>query len=178
MLALLYDTETTGLISNHTIKLTHQPHIIEFYGCVADLKSGEVIREVHHLIKPPIEIDQEIIDITTITNDDVSKSPSFDKVSGEIFKFIEEAPILIAHNASFDKEIMDLEAERLKRTINWPRKILCTVEQTIALKGMRLTLSDLHNFLFGETFSGAHRANVDVKALLRCCVELHKRDII
>lgn len=177
MLALLYDTETTGLIDNHTVKIAHQPHIIEFYGCVADLKTGKIKKEVHHLIKPPIKIEQEITNITTIKNEDVVSSPTFDKVAVEIFKFLEGAPILIAHNASYDKEIMDLEAERLKRTIKWPR-MLCTVEQTVALKGFRFTLSDLYQFLFNETFSGAHRANVDVKALLRCCVELHKRDVI
>lgn len=177
MLALLYDTETTGLVDNHTVKIAHQPHVIEFYGCLADLKTGKIKKELHHLIKPPIEINQEITNITTIANDDVASSPSFDKVCGDIFKFLEEAPILIAHNATYDREVLDLEAERVKKTIKWPRTI-CTIEQTIGLKGFRLSLSDLHQYLFNEPFAGAHRANVDTTALLRCCVELHKRGVL
>ncbi len=177
MLARLYDTETTGLIDNHTVKINHQPHIIEFYGCLADLKTGKVKEELHHLIKPPIKIEQAITNITTIADKDVATSPTFDKVAVDIFKFLQAGPILIAHNAAYDKEIIDLEAERLKQSVKWPRTI-CTVEQTVSLKGFRLQLSDLYQFLFNETFSGAHRAPVDVKALLRCCVELHKRDIL
>jgi DNA polymerase III epsilon subunit family exonuclease len=177
MLALLYDTETTGLISNHTVKMQHQPHVIEFYGCLADLKTGKIKDERSFLIKPPIHIEQEITDITTITDETVKDAPSFSKVANEIFQFLEEAPIIIAHNASYDREIMDLEAERLNQAIKWPRTI-CTVEQTVSLKGIRLSLSDLHSFLFGEPFAGAHRAEVDVKALLRCCVALYKKDIL
>jgi DNA polymerase-3 subunit epsilon len=177
MIAVLYDTETTGLISNHTVKMTHQPHVIEFYGCLVDLKKEKIKQELNLLIKPPIKIEQEITNITSITDETVKNAPSFDKVSNDIFKFLEDAPLLIAHNASYDKEIIDLEAERLKRTIKWPRMI-CTVEQTVSLKGTRLSLSDLYKTLFGEPFAGAHRAEADVKALLRCCVELYRRDVL
>jgi DNA polymerase III epsilon subunit-like protein len=177
MQALLYDTETTGLISNHTVKMTHQPHVIEFYGCLANLKSGHIQKELEVLIKPPVHIEQEITDITTINDEMVKDAPSFDRVSSDIFKFLEAAPLLIAHNASYDKEIIDLEAERLKRTIKWPR-MLCTVEQTVFMKGIRLSLSDLHTLLFGEPHAGAHRAKADVEALLRCCIELHKQDVL
>lgn len=177
MLALLFDTETTGLIENHTLKIKHQPHMIEFYGCVADLKTGKVKKELQHLIKPPIDIEPQITNITTIDNETVKDSPTIDKVALEIFKFIESGKIIIAHNASYDKEIIEIEAERLGHKVKFGR-LLCTVEQTISLKGFRMTLSDLHQFLFGETFAGAHRAKVDVMALLRCCVELHKREIL
>ena len=157
--------------------MIHQPHVIEFYGCLADLKTGKIKQEVNLLIKPPVKIEIEITNITSITNDMLQDAPSFDKVAIDIFKFLEGAPILIAHNASYDREIMDIEAERLMKTIKWPRT-LCTVEQTVSLRGSRLSLGDLHIYLFGEAFTGAHRAKVDVMALLRCCVELYKRDIL
>jgi DNA polymerase III epsilon subunit-like protein len=177
MLATLYDTETTGLISNHTVKEIHQPHVIEFYGCLADLKSGHIQKELEVLIKPPIHIEQEITDITTINDELVKDAPSFDKVAVDIFAFLEAAPLLIAHNASYDQEIINLEAERLKRTVKWPRTV-CSVEQTVCLKGIRLSLSDLHALLFGKPHAGAHRAKADVEALLRCCIELHKQDVL
>lgn len=177
MLALLFDTETTGLIDNHTLKIKHQPHIIEFYGCIADLRNGKIKKELQYLIKPPIDIEPMITNITTIDNETVKNSPTIDKVALEIFKFLESSKILIAHNASYDKEIIEIEAERLNQKVKFGR-FICTVEQTISLKGFRMTLSDLHQFLFGEPFAGAHRAKVDVMALLRCCVELHKREVL
>ena len=56
----------------------------------------------------------------------------------------------------------------------WPR-LCCTVENTEWLHGHRLSLSALHEELFGEPFSGAHRARTDVAALTRCYLELVKR---
>jgi hypothetical protein len=61
--------------------------------------------------------------------------------------------------------------------VKWPRRI-CTVEQTQHIKGFRLNLSGLHEFLFGEKFSGAHRAKVDVAALVRCSSEMFKREML
>jgi DNA polymerase III alpha subunit (gram-positive type) len=81
---------------------------------------------------------------------------------------------VIAHNASFDQEAINIEANRLGRIIKWPT-CRCSVEQTIHLKGKRLTLGALHEHLFGARFDDAHRARADVMALVRCCCELHKR---
>jgi hypothetical protein len=73
--------------------------------------------------------------------------------------------------------MVDIEAQRLGIELRWPR-LVCTVEQTIALKGYRLSLENLHKELFGEPFEGAHRAKADVAALTRCCRELFKRGMI
>ena len=39
-------------------------------------------------------------------------------------------------------------------------------------------LTELHEFLFGESFTGAHDALTDVKATARCFWELYKRRLI
>ena len=53
MKAVIFDTETTGLVKNRTIKLDNQPEIIEFYGALVDLgKKGKILKEVDTLIKP------------------------------------------------------------------------------------------------------------------------------
>lgn len=180
MKAVLFDTETTGLIDNRTVGLERQPHVIEFYGCVADLKKGKVLKELEFLIQPPkLSLITDIITkITTITPETVKDAPVMGVVADKIFKFLEGAPVVIAHNLSFDLEMMDIEAQRLDRKIKWPKQRLCTVEQTVHLKGFRLNLSNLHQHLFGEKFDGAHRAKVDVMALLRCCTELVKREVL
>lgn len=173
MIAFLVDTETTGLIDNRTLPLSSQPHVTEFYGCLADLETGEVLSEVEHLIRPPIAISEEITRITGITDELLKDAPRFMDVADEIISAIEAAPLVVAHNLSFDREMIDIEAERLGRKIAWPR-LLCTVEATCHLKGFRLNLQGLHEHLFGEPFANAHRARNDVVALLRVCVELHR----
>lgn len=185
MKALIIDVESNGLVRNRTLKLDLQPSIIEFYGCIVDLKTGKVGKEFETFIKPPKPLSDEpapgdkktITQITGITNEMLKDAPSFADVSKTIFKIIEKAPVIIAHNASFDCECLDIEAERLKYQIIWPRKI-CTVQETVHLKGYRLNQGALYQELFGEPMTGAHRAKADVMALVRICVELHKREII
>jgi DNA polymerase III alpha subunit (gram-positive type) len=181
MKAFLFDCETTGLISNRKLKLDKQPHVIEFYGAMCDLKKGKVLDEVNTFIRPPAPelVDKTITRITGITFEEHLKdAPTFAEVAEKIFSPLERAPILIAHNLSFDKEMIEIEAERLARKLKWPKRLLCTVEQTIHIKGFRMNLSLLHEYLFGEPFAGAHRAKVDVEALLRCCKELVKRGVL
>jgi DNA polymerase III epsilon subunit-like protein len=177
VIAFLWDTETTGLTTNRTIKLTRQPEIIEFYGELVNLKTAKVKEELHHLIRPALPISAEVTGMNSITNEMVATAPPFAKVAPSLRKAIEGAPLLIAHNASFDREMVDLEFERLGQWIAWPR-LLCTVEQTLHIKGFRLGLGALHEYLFGEPFAGAHRAKVDVKAMTRCCVELFRQGML
>lgn len=173
MKALVFDTETNGLVKTQLLPLTKQPSIIEFYGCLADLETGEIIEEIDQLIKPPGEISEEITRITGLDAASVAGAPIFADQADRLRAFIEQAPLIIAHNASFDREMIDVEFERLGQTLAWPR-VICTVEQTIHLVGYRLNLSALYQHLFGEAFPNAHRAKNDVIALLRCCVELHR----
>jgi DNA polymerase-3 subunit epsilon len=174
MKALLFDTETDGLIDNLTIAIDRLPNVLEFYGCYADLGSGEIDQELNLLIKPPKPIPAEVTGITGIDDSMVADAPSFGDVSNQIKLFIESAPLVIAHNLSYDRDVINTEFRRLGQTIAWPPG-LCTVEQTIHIKGFRLSLSALHETLFSEPFSGAHRAKVDVQALLRCCVRLYEQ---
>lgn len=177
MKAFVFDTETNGLIENRTLRADRQPEIIEFYGCLADLKNGKVLSETHMLIKPKRKLLKEVIEITTITDEMLANEKPFAHYADEIENAIKDAPCVIAHNLAFDCDVVDVEFDRLSRTIKWPRKI-CTVEQTIHVKGFRMNLAGLHEWLFKETFAGAHRAKVDVQALLRCAVELYKREMI
>jgi DNA polymerase III epsilon subunit-like protein len=177
MKAIIWDTETSGLIDNRTRPIDKQPEVIEFYACYADLKTGKITRDLNLLIKPQDPLTEENIARHNITNEMLSKAPPFAKVADGIVKFFKTSPLAIAHNASFDKEMLEIEFERLGKPLTLPRMI-CSIEQTMQIKGHRLNLSALHEYLFGEPFDGAHRAKVDVMALLKCCVELHKRDML
>jgi DNA polymerase III subunit epsilon len=183
-MAYILDTETTGLIENRLRKLERQSEVIEYYGCLADLDTGKVVSEFETLIKPKTKIsdkkvkgEKTISDITGITNDMLATAPIFADVAEQIRQHIEAAPLVLAHNAAFDREMLDIEMERCGKSIFWPH-VLCTIEQTMHLKGFRLSLTNLHKHLFDEDFPEAHRAKSDVMALLRCCVELRKQGAI
>lgn len=173
MKALIFDTETSGLIDNRSIKLELQPHVVEWYSALVDLSTGQIENELDFLIKPPKPISDEITKITGIKNEDLNGKPDFTHFAPFIKKEIEEANFVIAHNISFDSEVLDISFERLNDKIKWPKKI-CSVESSVHLLGYRLTLSALHLHLFNEPFVGVHRAKTDVAALIRCCCGLHK----
>ena len=186
MKALVFDTEATGLISSRLLKHEQLPEVIEFYGAVCNFtKAGKfkIEQELELLIKPANMIQEyktgkhNIAKITGITNAMLVAAPTFKDVANQIFSMLEAAPLAIAHNISYDTEVLTIEAERLGYQIKWPQR-LCTVEATTYLRGDRLKLSELHELLFKEKFAGAHRAKVDVQALIRCCAELHKQGVI
>jgi DNA polymerase III alpha subunit (gram-positive type) len=114
---------------------------------------------------------------TQLTNDLLMNAPPFSEVAEPIKAHLEGAPLLIAHNATFDKEMIDIEMERIGKQVAWP-PMLCTTEQTMHLKGYRLSLTELHQHLMGQPFMGAHRAKNDVLALVQCCIELRKAEVI
>lgn len=173
------DTETTGLIENVTVKDDKLPEVIDFYGCLLDVDSGKVLEELDILIKPTIakKLPEEIVNITHITDEMLKNKKHFKDHAAGIRFLIERAPIALAHNAAYDKEVLDIEYHRLDQAINW-KFVMCTVEQTLHLKGYRLSLSALHELLFNESFVDAHRAKTDVQALCRCVVELIKKEEI
>jgi DNA polymerase III alpha subunit (gram-positive type) len=150
------------------------PEIVEFCGITLNLETGEILKEIDTLIKPSKSVTEETTKITGLRDEDLEGAGAFADKKDGIRNLIESAPLVIAHNLSYDKEMIDIEYERLGETIRWPR-LLCTVEATIYLKGYRMNLTGLHEYLFGTGFPSAHRARNDVEALVRCCVELHKR---
>lgn len=171
---IIFDTETTGLIENRTLRLDRQSEITEVCVIAGDLDTGASETLMNTLVKPRGKITDENVKQNGIFPEMVTDAPTFREIAEELKRHIESAKFAIAHNASFDQEMIDIEMERIGVTVTWPR-LICTIEQTMHLLGRRLSLSDLHQYLFGEPFAGAHRAAVDVAATWRCCVELRKR---
>lgn len=174
MKILFMDFETTGLLKPSPVPLSKQPHAIEYYGCIVDSDTLEIESDFDALIKPPVAITKEITKITGIKPEDVENSPTIAEVAPNIRQQFAQVSLMVAHNASYDGEIAKIEFERLGESVKIPQ-LFCTVEQTYHILGYRQKLNDLHLHLFGEKFSGSHRAKEDVHALLRCYRELVKR---
>jgi DNA polymerase III alpha subunit (gram-positive type) len=174
MIAIVFDTETTGLIINPARALNMQPEIISLAAQEVNLATGEKLMSYYNEFKPIKPVSEEITKITGFTNDHLSKRPSIAPHLDEIITFLESGKLLIGQNLSFDQKMLELECKRYNRTIKWP-KGLDLVENSIFIKGYRLSLTNLHLELFGKAYEDAHQADVDVDATCRCACEMFKR---
>jgi len=177
MKALIFDTETTDLVKNSVVGLDQQPHVIEFFGHIVDLKTGESLQELEFLCHPGFEIAPITTKITGITPQQLKDQPPFKNFEESVRSIINCAEAVIAHNLSYDYAVIMAELSRCgtQDALRWPIRRICTVQETEFMKGYRLSLTALHEELFGEPFSGAHRARTDVEALTKCSIELYAR---
>jgi len=154
---LCLDTETTGL--DHT-----QDKIIEL-GIVAfeyDPDTGSIIRILGRYSgfeDPGIPLAEEISQITGIT-DDMVAGQVFD--DGLVAEMAEDAHLVIAHNAAFDRKFVEARFPVFK-SIPWA----CTVSQ-INWQAERITSRTLEYLLYkcGGYCINAHRALDDTEGLL------------
>lgn len=187
MRAIGFDTETTDLIRSRFRPLDRQPHIIEFFGLAIEgvpvsskgsKKASVSWKEKDHfgsLFNHGQPLTADIVRITGIKDEMLAGQPKFKDKAAQVKKFIESADIIFAHNLKFDKTMVDFEMERAGLKLNWPDRMICTVEATEHFLGRRMKLIELHQHLFGEPFSDAHRAENDVRPMVRCFIELWKR---
>jgi DNA polymerase-3 subunit alpha len=174
MIATIFDTETTGLIINPARSLDSQPEIISLAAQEVNLATGEKLISYYQEFKPIKPVSEEITKITGFTNEHLSTRPSISMHLNEIVSFLESAKLIIGQNITFDKGMLDLECRRYGPNIRWP-KSLDLVENSIFIKGYRLSLTKLHMELFGKGFEDAHQSDVDVDATVRCAVEMFRR---
>jgi len=180
MLVTCIDVETTGLIKNRHAPLDKQPKVIEFCAMDVNLKTGKKAKPFDVFLNPGEKLEHVITKITGITDDDLKVKTTFKNQAAKIKKICagsDKVKAIVAHNMTFDSDMIDIELERLKMKVKWLRKI-CTIEQTMHLKGYRLNQQALHQELFEKKFVGAHRASGDVHALADICIELYKRGMI
>lgn len=177
---LFFDTETTGLLENILMPAERQSHIVELFMLLCE-EDGTEIDSFGALFKPPVILTDEITRITGIRQEDLRNAHSFRSKLADVRAFIGRADILIAHNLTFDLQIMELEFQRAGAVAPWKEQefeLICTVEATEHLRGFRLNLTMLHEHLFGEPFSGAHRAEKDVRSMAKCWFELVRRGLV
>lgn len=98
------DIETTGL-SFRTDKITE-------FGIIK-VKNGEIIDEFECFVNPEMDIPEEVVKITNITNEMVKDAETIDKIMPKVMEFIGDS-ILVAHNADFDIGFIRYNAELLR----------------------------------------------------------------
>ena len=176
---VLFDTETTGLIEHRNRPLDRQPRVIELCALkvrVSDNgKEHEEIGLFNEMFSVSAPLDPVITRVTGIKDEDLKGKPSYAERWVAVDDFMGGADVWCAHNCSFDVDMLRIESARLGKSPSVPARLVCTVEQTEFLFGRRPKLGELHEYLFGEAHTGAHRALADVKALARCALELMRR---
>jgi DNA polymerase III epsilon subunit-like protein len=179
VVVIVFDTETTGLIKNVAVPLKDQPQIIELYAQKLDDQSLETIGEWHSLFFVK-EVSEEVTNITSITTEMLKDAPKFAQKLESLVKFFLGELILVGHNLAYDRDMLAVELKRLDASLKfpWPHRHICTVEASEAIDGFRLSLTALHEKLFGQGFQDAHRAKSDVSATVNCLRELVNRRII
>jgi len=168
MIVTVFDTETTGLIDNHTLKLARQPEVIEFACVQCDWDMLNIKDQFEVMIKPSQPLPDKTKEVTNITDEKLAHCLSFAAHADTIAAYLTQVDIVCGHNLSYDMEVMDFEFERLGRKLFWPEIRICTVEQTMHVNGNRIKLGDLYKMLTGLVHEDAHRAMPDVLATLVC----------
>ena len=190
MKILIFDTETTGLPErNAAILSTHKwPYIVQLSYLIYDTDEHMVLDYIDRIIKlpPGISISKESEDIHKIS-DEISKSKGVD-IKHELIEFnkqILNVDLIIAHNISFDKNIIMVECVRHKINYNFTKNNkripeYCTMKNSINLckivrhykNGEQYykfpKLMELHQHLFNSVPEGLHNSMIDVLACLRC----------
>lgn len=170
MLALVFDTETTGLAKHPHSKMAVQPKIIEFGGALVNVHSGIVVDTLQLIIDPQEPIEPIITKITGLTDEDLKGQPTFTEVAGDIRKFFDAADVLIAHNLPFDSTLLELELQRHEiEDWPWPAIRICMVQEHAEEWGRRPKLLELYEEATGEPLHQTHRALDDVMALIKVC---------
>lgn len=179
-IAIVFDTETTGLLKPESSPLSEQPQIIEFAGIKIDFDTMEEIDRLEFFVNPGIKLPDKITEITHITDAMLAGQPKFAKRYPELCRFFLGTTHLIAHNLAYDRDMLKNELLRLGKGCQfpWPAVHICTCEGTKSMHGYRLNLTKLHQEAFGEAFDNAHRAMGDVEALLRCVKWLRTKEML
>lgn len=178
MIATVFDTETTGLIENHTLRLEKQPEIVEFAAISVDWEDleREELARWDTLIRREGEWYADENKRPPISESDLANAPRFRDVADKIARILEGSDVIVGQNLSYDIEIVDLCFDRLKRRIKWPAVKICTIEQTMFYAGKRLPLGELHLRLTGKEHKDAHRAMADTAATLEVLREMRRRE--
>lgn len=177
MLALIFDTETTGLpLWKEPSDHPGQPHIIDL---AVELWDGEdLVESLSCLIKPGIPIPADMTAIHGIT-DEMVEAEGWAKADAvnDFMKLAGKADVIVGHQVRFDLRMMRIDASRAIGT-KWdnPLPVFCTAGSSMKHvrvpradgKGIKMpTLGEAYQHFFGEEFVDAHRAKPDCEASRR-----------
>ena len=191
---IFFDSESNGLPREPRLGVSftsNWPRMIQLAWIVTD-ENGNVLKRQSHIIYPQgFNIIEPIAKLTRITTERAQREGvDLYSVLTEFMEDVNDAKLLIAHNIDFDKRVVgcELYRENMDYDSLLNKSMVCTMQKStnfcaIPSNGNHAgykwpKLEELHQKLFGTTFSGAHDAMSDVEATRKCYLELKKRGIL
>lgn len=159
---IIFDTETTGL---HPDK----DYIVELSAIKYEIINCELyeIEKIDYYICPPITMDEKVIAIHGITNEFLEAQPTEQELFPQIYKFFGDDPILVAHNAEFDVQMLKALYHRQNKHLSLKIALdtLDMARDIISYKSIKdYHLSTLCKFYKIDAGLSFHCAIDDVKA--------------
>lgn len=161
---VIFDTETTGLGNND--------RIIEI--CLWEIiNDNKTDNYLHFYFNPEMIVPEEAVKIHGITDDFLKDKPLFKDKYQEIIDFISDSN-LIAHNASFDRRMLNNEFRRIGKNILPKHDFIDTLKAARYLypkeKNNQDALCQRFNLL--DDKRGNHSAKQDVELLYEIYINL------
>lgn len=181
MKALIFDTETTGMVEwRLPPEHASQPHLVQLGMLLVDTSDWRPRARHSMLVKLPTGqgIDPAAQDAHGITEEDCATFGIPLVVAASLFnQTCIQADLIVAHNLSFDQSVMQSALHRLGNKPDRMRgkRLVCTKEEStdvLKLPGKYdsykwPTLAEAFRHFTGDELEGAHDALVDTEACLK-----------
>lgn len=117
MREICFDTETTGFYYNGGDR------IVEI-GALELINHVPTGRQFHEYINPERDVPQKVIEVHGLTNEFLADKPVFADIAKEWIDFVGEDGLLVAHNAEFDINFINMELKKCGLpTYDWDRVV-------------------------------------------------------
>ncbi len=186
---LFFDTETSGLFDFKKDWYTKKdfPWIVQIGAVLAE--EGIAYAELNVIVKPEGRIITEGAEkVHNISVELAERTGIYESTMARVFaELIRQADTLVCHNWNFDSRLVRGLFRRMSSVFCLDKLITETPHYCTMLKTTKLCkiegpygfkwpkLQELHEFLFGKRFVGAHDAMFDIKATMKCYYELVER---
>jgi DNA polymerase III epsilon subunit-like protein len=213
-LIIVFDVETNGLIPKKNSMSISQninnPYILQLSFIVYDVANMIENRVFNSYVNvdDSVMISPKITELTGITREKCkSLGNPIEDVLIEFYKEYERCDVIVAHNISFDREMINIEILRnhskmtelgyvrpeiiFNNTYNHihNKYLFCTmlhgkstcniIVETSKRSYIKFPkLSELYFKLFGEVPEGLHDALVDTRVCLKCYLDLNSKNVI
>lgn len=194
MIALFFDTETTGVKSWDNPNFV--PRLVQLGAILQDMETGRVLGELNILNANVGNIPPEAAAVHGISHELAEKAGAQLLLVDKVFeRMIFNADVIIAHNIKYDLEVVkDNMPQSWERIIARPH--FCTMQGSLYLVKAEFSpkqkalfmrkphlkdapykipnLTETHQYFFGRPFEGAHDAMADIRACRDIYLELTK----
>lgn len=187
MIALFYDTETTGLpLFHEPSEDPRQPHIVQLAASLVDLASRQVLGSLDVIVRPEgWEIPAEVSEIHGITDEHARAVGVPEATALRMFVALYNNRTRIGHNEQFDARIIRIGLKRYQvgldadvwksgrsectQLLSTPILKLPPTEKMLAAGRNHFksaNLGEAYKHFTGNELVGAHSALVDVQACM------------